>query len=142
MQKIRFNYADRKLNISGKTAIKNYISYIFENEHKNLDVLNYIFCSDEFLLRINKEYLNHDYYTDIITFDLSESEKIKGEIYISLDRVRENATNENISFREEFLRVAFHGSLHLCGYNDNDPLEIVQMREKEDFYLKMFHVKN
>ncbi|MCL4111441.1 UNVERIFIED_CONTAM: hypothetical protein GTU68_020715 [Idotea baltica] len=105
------------------------------SESNELESLNIIFCSDEFLLNINKEYLNHDYYTDIITFDYS-SDKIEGELYISIDRVRENASELDISLNLELHRVIIHGVLHLCGYSDKSEEEEKTMRLKEDTYLK------
>lgn len=101
--------------------------------------MTYIFCSDEYLLNINKAHLQHDYYTDIITFDLSvsKSETI-GEIYISIDRVRDNAANLKVSIKEELHRVIFHGALHLCGYKDKTPKHEKEMRRAEDKYLSMY----
>ena len=111
-------------------------------ENKILEKLTYIFCSDNYLLNINKKFLFHNTNTDIITFDLSDSKKIiKGEIYISVDRVKENTIRYNTTFTDEFLRVIFHGALHLCGFQDKKDSEKQLMRKKEDFYLKTFHVK-
>ena len=138
MQQVYFHYADRKLNIAGKKQIKEEVLYLFKKEKVSLDKLNYIFCSDEFLLQINKQFLNHDFYTDIITFDLSETNKTIGEIYISLDRVKDNAAQNHVPFKEELARVIFHGALHLCGYRDKKKTEIEIMRKKEDHYLKVF----
>ena len=116
------------------------IAQIFDEELKGLADLNYVFCSDEFLLNINQRFLQHDFYTDIITFDLSEPHPaaISGEVYISVDRVRENAVLNANEFLEEALRVMFHGALHLCGYKDKTKSEIKLMREKEDHYLRLF----
>ena len=101
--------------------------------------LTYVFCSDEDLLEINRTYLKHDYFTDIITFDLSFTKKeIIGEIYISVDRVRENAGRFNSTLRKELHRVIFHGALHLCGYRDKNLQEQKVMRAKEDEYLKLY----
>lgn len=138
MKKIQFHYADSKLNLDQKTHIKNFIESIFKKEKKKLQGLNYIFCSDEYLLKINRDFLQHDYYTDIITFDLSENEGIQGEIYISTDRVKENAATEGVSFKEEMLRVMFHGALHLCGFNDKLSSEVKLMRNKENLYLRLY----
>ena len=101
-----------------------------------LDRLDYIFCSDKYLIDINYRFLNHDYYTDIITFNLSEHKGTKGEIYISLDRVKENAELNKVPFNEESARVILHGALHLCGYKDKKKTEITIMRQKEEHYLK------
>ena len=142
MAKVSFNYADRTLPLKQKRQIKNFISDIFLMENKILEKLTYIFCSDNYLLNINKKFLFHNTYTDIITFDLSDSKKIiKGEIYISVDRVKENTIRYNTTFTDEFLRVIFHGALHLCGFQDKKDSEKRLMRKKEDFYLKTFHVK-
>jgi rRNA maturation RNase YbeY len=103
--------------------------------------IDYIFCSDEFLLNINRSFLNHDTFTDIVTFDLSDHpNEIIGEIYISIDRVKENATLHNCSFTTEILRVLFHGSLHLCGYKDKSKKDIIEMRGKEDFYISTYEL--
>jgi len=140
--KVSFNYADRTLPLKQKRQIKNFIPDIFLMENKILEKLTYIFCSDNYLLNLNKKFLFHNTYTDIITFDLSDSKKIiKGEIYISVDRVKENTIRYNTTFTDEFLRVIFHGALHLCGFQDKKDSEKRLMRKKEDFYLKTFHVK-
>jgi rRNA maturation RNase YbeY len=116
--------------------LKRFIQTIFRREGKKLKSLNYVFCSDEELLKINKTYLKHDFYTDIVTFDLSEnSRQVTGEVYISVDRVRENANLFKTTLREELLRVIFHGALHLCGYEDRSPRQKALMRRKENFYL-------
>ena len=99
--------------------------------------LDYIFCSDEYLLEINQKFLQHDDLTDIITFNLAETKgEVVGEIYISVERVRDNALLFNVDFEEELRRVVFHGALHLCGYNDKTRKEQQEMRKKEDFYLR------
>ena len=97
--------------------------------------LNYIFCSDKELLKINIDFLNHDYFTDIITFDLSEKDGIVGEIYISLERVRENAQQLKVPVTEELHRVIFHGALHLCGFKDKTKADKLVMTKKQDEYL-------
>lgn len=135
MQQIYFHYADRRLTITGKNQIKQGVVHLFKKEKVPLDQLHYIFCSDEYLLQINQRFLNHNYYTDIITFDLSEEKKVRGEIYISLDRVKENAIENNASLKEEIKRVILHGALHLCGYKDKKKVEIEIMRNKENYYL-------
>ena len=98
--------------------------------------LSLIFCSDDFLLEINKTHLDHDYYTDILTFSYNEKKTINGDLFISLDRVRENAESNKVEFLNELSRVVIHGILHLCGYNDKTPEETSLMREKESYYLK------
>lgn len=138
MQKVFFHSADRKLSIKGKTEIKEAVLSIFKKEKIAVERLDYIFCSDDYLLDINLRFLKHDYYTDIITFDLSDSDKIKAEIYISLDRVKENAALIRTTFPNELVRVVFHGALHLCGYKDKSIHENKKMREMEDFFLNKF----
>jgi probable rRNA maturation factor len=139
MKKVHFNYADRKLNIPNKTNLKAFVEQLFKQEKKELGCIRYVFCSDEYLLEINKASLNHDYYTDIITFGLSEpNQPIEAEVYVSIDRVKENAFSMNIPFKEELYRVVFHGALHLCGYKDKKKEDILVMRKKEDEYLKLF----
>ena len=139
MKKVSFHYADKDLKISEKNKIRDFIEYIFIHENKILKKLDYVFCSDNYLLRINNHFLNHNYYTDVITFNLSDStEEIIGEIYISIDRVSENAINFGVSVKKELLRVIFHGSLHLCGYKDKTKSEIIKIRKKEDKYIRDF----
>lgn len=136
---IQFHYLVKGINFSQRNQCKAFILQLFKKEKKALESLNYIFCSDEYLLDINRNYLNHDYYTDIITFDLSEpGQATTGEIYISIDRVRDNANNHDQSFKRELHRVIFHGALHLCGYGDKTQEEEVQMRKLEDKYLSMY----
>jgi probable rRNA maturation factor len=137
---VTFSYADRTLNISDKTKLKGFIGEIFRLEGKTLDDLNYVFCSDDYLLDINQRFLQHDYYTDIITFDLSDPESgaISGEVYVSIDRIKDNAKVNSVSFSTEALRVIFHGALHLCGYLDKKKSEIKQMRDKEEYYLRLY----
>ena len=133
---IVFNYADVKsIALKNKTGLKTFIFSVFKREKKRVASINYIFCSDQYLLQINKDFLQHDYYTDIITFDLSDKNAIVGEIYISVDRVKDNANVQGTSFSNELLRVMFHGVLHLCGYGDKTKSEITVMRQKEDYYL-------
>lgn len=138
MSKVSFSYADKQLSYPYKKALKAFIVILFEQEQKELSQLNYIFCSDEYLLQINRDFLQHDYYTDIITFDLSESKAIVGEIYISIDRVKENALMLSHPFEQELLRVVFHGALHLCGYKDKKKSEINEMRNREEHHMRLY----
>lgn len=139
MKSVYFHNADKVFQFPQKTVLKNFIADLFKREFQVLYELNYIFCSDEYLLQINKDYLQHDYYTDIITFDLSEEKKkIIGEIYISLDRIRDNSQSLGTSIKEESLRVIFHGALHLCGYKDKRPADKKIMRRKEDEYIAIY----
>ena len=121
--------------------MKEFIKEIFSAEGVSLDRLDYIFCSDEYLLQLNKTFLNHDYYTDIMTFDLSSGAAVVGEIYVSVDRVKDNALKISSLYTNELLRVIFHGALHLCGYRDKTKREITIMREHEDYYLRLFEQK-
>lgn len=142
MGKVIFNYADGSFAFNEKKRLKTFIESIFKREGKQLQGLNYIFCSDKFLLNINRDFLKHDDYTDIITFDFSEKKgipPIEGEVYISTQRVKENAKAFNTTIRQEMLRVIFHGALHLCGYKDKTPKEALLMRAKEEEYLKKFN---
>lgn len=139
---VRFNYADVKpISFRRKNQVKAFVEEVFRLEGKGLKELNYIFCSDAFLLEINKSFLQHDYYTDIITFDLSEGGGTVGEVYISIDRVKDNSASHATSYTEELLRVIFHGALHLIGYKDKKKSEITIMRQKEEYYLRLFGTK-
>lgn len=139
MAKVHFNYADRQLKLSGKTKLKQFVEVLFKMEKKQLNTIRYVFCSDDFLLDINRSSLNHDYYTDIITFDLSEpNQPIESEVYVSVDRVNDNAKTNGVSFENELYRVVFHGALHLCGYKDKKKEDVLLMRKKEDYYLSKF----
>lgn len=134
--KVRFHYADRKLHNINTTQLKKMVETIFKKENVKLAHIDYIFCSDEYLLAINQSALNHDYYTDIITFPLSEKGlPIEAEIYISLDRVKENAKTLDQTYQRELARVIAHGALHLCGYKDKSKKDISIIRAKEDFYI-------
>lgn len=136
--KVYFFSLGVKLTLQCKTRLKGFIESIFKKEGKRMSSLNYIFCTDKALLEINKQFLKHDFYTDIITFNLSESEKITAEIYISVDRVRDNAESLDVSFKSELHRVILHGALHLCGYGDKTKVQKAEMRCKEDYYLATY----
>ena len=127
------------VSLRDRTKLKKFIEAAFRKEKKKLSILNYIFCTDKDLLEINQRYLKHDYYTDIITFQLSEKGgPVEGEIYISVDRVRENSAVLKEALRRELLRVIFHGVLHLCGYKDKSQEERKAMEKKEDLLIKKF----
>lgn len=135
---IRFFFPS-PVTLTERSRLKQFILSVFRKEGKKTGGLNYVFCSDEFLLQINREYLQHDYYTDIITFDLSDpGGPVRGEIYISVDRVRENAKDLGTTLRKELLRVIFHGALHLCGYKDKTRQEQARMRDLEEKYLALY----
>ena len=135
---IQFNFLE-PLRLNDRTRLKQFLVSLFKKEGKKLRDLQYIFCSDDYLLEINRRYLGHDYYTDIITFNLAESgQPINAEIYISVDRVRENAREYGVSIRNEIHRVIFHGALHLCGYGDKTKKEQILMHKKEDSALTSY----
>lgn len=137
MSKIFFYNADVSLTMKNKRYLKSAIQNLFEIEKRRLNRLNYIFCSDNFLLEINKSYLNHNTLTDVISFHLSDkTQPLFGEIYISIDRIKENAKKYKAIYQQELLRVIIHGALHLCGYKDKSDNEKIKMRNRENFYLK------
>ena len=136
MPAISFFEEDITYKLKNKTSVRQWITQTIQAEGFKLKELTYIFCSDEYLLQINQQYLNHDTYTDIITFDNSETEKvIVGDIFISIDRIRENAIKFNTSDTDELHRVIIHGALHLLGYKDKTIVTKQKMTQKEDFYL-------
>ena len=116
---------------------KSFLTSIFTNEHVEFERVSYIFCKDDYLLALNQKYLNHDTLTDILTFNLSESAAIESDIYISIERVKENALLLKTTYRKELFRVMIHGILHLCGYNDTTLKQKAEMRKKENFYLSL-----
>jgi len=116
-----------------------WIKQVISIEEKRVGEISFIFCSDEYLLDVNRKYLNHDYYTDIITFDNVEGNVINGDIFISVDRVKENSIDFETSFDNEIHRILIHGVLHLLGYKDKAKSDKLLMTEKEDLYLKLFN---
>jgi len=135
VSKIELFYEDIKPLKLQKKHIRKHIKMLINNELKNPGDISIIFCSDKYLLDINIEYLDHNYFTDIITFNYVEGNNISGDLFISIDRVMENAIDFNASWLKEVYRVIFHGVLHLVGYNDKTAVEKQTMREKEDLYL-------
>ena len=137
---IQFFNEDVDFKIPNPRKTKTWLKDIIESEGFELNQLNYIFCSDEYLLGVNQQYLNHDFYTDIITFDNSEEIEgiVEGDIFISIDRVKENAEQLSKTFKEELLRVLAHGVLHLVGYDDHEDEDELVMRQKEDTYIATF----
>lgn len=119
-------------------------SQVCETESKNLGEISVVFCSDEHLLEMNKEYLQHDYYTDIITFDYTQGDLVSGDLFISVDRVEDNADEFDVPFQDELHRVCVHGLLHLCGYKDKSPDDekLMRLKENEMLELRRFHVKH
>lgn len=118
--------------LKNRTILKNWIKRTIERNNKQLGEISYIFCSDEQLLEINKEFLNHDYYTDIITFDYSEADIVSGDLFISIDRIKDNAKTLDVSYQEELHRVIIHGILHLLGFKDKTDEESQNMRLLEN----------
>jgi rRNA maturation RNase YbeY len=140
--KVQFHYGEVLSYFKNRNKLKKFLETLFRSENKKLNNIQYIFCSDEYLLNINKEFLQHDYFTDIVSFDLSQSKlEIIGEIYISIDRVKDNAREFDRAVSEELHRVIFHGALHLCGYKDKTRKEQEEMRAREDHYLKRYFKK-
>ena len=137
---IDFNY-ETEFSLDNEVAISRWIANVILSENKKEGEINYIFCDDEYLLQINQEHLNHDYYTDIISFDYTVGNEINGDMFISVDRVKENAADFNVSFEEELKRVIVHGVLHYCGYKDKTEPDELLMRQKEDEKLALFHVE-
>jgi probable rRNA maturation factor len=136
---IFFNKADKGTNLRQRILLKTFIEKQLRKEGVIIEALQYVFCSDAYLLNINKQFLNHDYYTDIISFDLSEEKgRLIGDIYISIDRVKENAKTHHNLYTQELLRVIFHGALHFCGYKDKKPADAKLMRSMEDKWLKAY----
>ncbi len=137
---VDFNY-QFNFELSDEVRYSKWLDAVALSENKSFGDLSYVFCTDDFLLEINQKYLNHDTLTDIITFDYCEDDFIHGEIYISVDRVKDNAKDFVVSFDDELLRVMSHGLLHLIGFGDKTDIEKSTMRLKEDEKIKMFHVK-
>lgn len=128
---------DTKVNFS-KSNTKTFIKDLINCENKKTGDINFIFCSDDYLFEVNKQYLSHNYFTDIITFDYCVDDVISGDIFISIDRVLDNSNKLKLDFNNEFSRVLFHGVLHLCGYKDKSKTDKSVMTSKEDFYLNKF----
>ncbi len=136
---ISFNKADANATLANRVALKSFIEKKVKKEGYSIDSLIYVFCSDKYLLKINKDFLSHDYYTDIISFDLSDVPgQLIGEVYISVDRVKDNAKTHGTSLKEELHRVIFHGALHFCGYKDKKPSDAKKMRQMEDAWLSAY----
>lgn len=160
MAQISFHSEDIEFTLNKKTLIREWISDTIKREKQKAGDISYVFCSDDYLLKLNKDYLDHDTLTDIITFDYSEGEGEKGEgdrgqgkggrgnpkpetrivsgdIFISLDRIKENAGKFSVSLEDELHRVMIHGVLHLCGYKDKSKADKAEMTAREDFYLNL-----
>lgn len=136
---ISFNKADKAVTLNNKKLLKAFIEKQIKKEGLSVETLQYVFCSDEYLLDINNTFLKHNYYTDIISFDLSEEKGILiADVYISVDRVKDNAKTHETPLKEELLRVIFHGALHFCGYKDKKPADVKLMRSMENKWLRAF----
>ena len=138
---ISFNY-ENEFELQNEDQIATWISAVILSENKQEGDINYIFCDDDYLLNLNEQYLDHDTLTDIISFDYSVGNELHGDIFISIERVRENAQDFNVTFEEELIRVLVHGVLHYCGYKDKSEEDEQVMRSKEDEKIKMFHVEH
>ena len=135
---VEFNFLE-KAPLRNRVPLKRFLAELCRAEGYTLRSLSIVFCSDDYLLEVNRTYLNHDFYTDIITFDYSDEPKvIDGELYISVDRVMENSTTYSVTAERELHRVIFHGLLHLCGYTDNTKKAKEQMRAREDLHLSNY----
>lgn len=134
-------YSENDFELQEENKIDSWIRNVISSEEKDLGEINYIFCDDDYLHKINLKFLNHDTYTDIISFDNTEGNELNGDIFISTDRVVENAKEYNVEFNQEIKRVMAHGILHLCGYSDKTESEAALMRQKEDEKIALFHVE-
>lgn len=137
---ISFNY-ETDFELSDEAAISEWLSNVILSESKKEGEINYIFCDDEYLHKINVEYLDHDTLTDIISFDYSVGNELNGDIFVSVERVADNAKDFNVSFDEELKRVLVHGILHYAGYKDKSDEDELKMRQKEEEKMALFHVK-
>ena len=138
---ISFNY-ETDFELENEAQYEDWISRIIESEGFDVGEINYIFCDDEYLHKINVEYLDHDTLTDIISFDYTVGNLIQGDIFVSVERVKDNAKDFKVSFEEELKRVLSHGVLHYCGYKDKSPKDEALMRSKEEEKMQMFHVEH
>ena len=134
---INFNY-ETDFQLDNETAIASWLNAVILSENKKEGEINYVFCDDVYLHQINMEYLNHDTLTDIISFDYSIGNELHGDIFVSVERVLDNAHDFKVSFDDELKRVLVHGVLHYCGYKDKSPEEEIQMRQKEEEKMALF----
>ena len=137
---INFNY-ENEFILENEEDFANWLSSVIVSENKKEGEINYIFCDDDYLHKINVEYLDHDTLTDIISFDYTMGNEISGDIFVSVERVQDNAIDFKVSFEEELKRVLVHGLLHYCGYKDKSEEDVLLMRSKEDEKIAMFHVE-
>lgn len=134
---ISFNY-ELDFQLSSEEQVSDWLSTVIKSENCNEGNINYVFCDDEYLHKLNVEFLDHDTLTDIISFDYSVGKELHGDVYISIERVRENANDFSEAFTNELKRVMVHGILHYCGYKDKTEADAITMREKENHYLNQF----
>jgi probable rRNA maturation factor len=137
---INFNY-ETDFVLENEEAFEEWLSAVILSENKKEGEISYVFCDDEYLHKINVEYLNHDTLTDIISFDYTVGNELNGDIFVSVERVRDNALDFNVPFENELKRVLAHGILHYCGYKDKSESEAALMRSKEEEKIAMFHVE-
>lgn len=137
---VSFFFENTAFKLKGKTRIKQWLRLVAESEVYTLGNISVIFCSDNYILDINQRYLQHDYFTDIITFDYTEGTKISGDLFVSVDSVKENSVEYGVEFEDELHRVIVHGILHLIGYDDHTEEDIRVMRSKEDYYLSLLNL--
>lgn len=134
---IYYHQEDTSFGLKNKLSVRKWINHTIQTENKIPGDITYIFCSDQYILELNRSALDHDYFTDIITFDYCEENNVSGDLFISIDRVEDNARELGVSFVDELHRVMIHGVLHLCGYKDKSKKEEQTMRKKEDYYLNL-----
>lgn len=134
---VSYNFEDTDFKFRGKARNNAWLRLVAESEIRRLGDINFIFCSDNYLLDINQKFLGHDYFTDIITFDYCESDRLNGDLFISIDTVRDNAIEYGEGFERELARVMVHGVLHLIGYDDHTKVDQKEMRAKENYYLSL-----
>ena len=134
---ITFHFEDTKFEFKRKVLTRKWLKLVAESEIRRVGDIAVIFCSDNYILDVNRRYLEHDYFTDIITFDYCEGDRLSGDLFISVDTVRENSVEYGTDFDEELDRVIVHGVLHLIGYDDHTEEETAQMRAKENYYLSL-----
>jgi rRNA maturation RNase YbeY len=134
---ISYFFEDTAFQFRKKTLNNKWLRLVAESEIRRVGQINIIFCSDNYILDVNQQYLQHDYFTDIITFDYCEGDRLSGDLFISVDTVRENSVEYGTDFDDELNRVIVHGVLHLIGYDDHNDSDIAEMRKKEDYYLSL-----
>lgn len=137
---IRFSCVDVPEQINYKRKVSTWIKQSVAEETKSIGDISIVLCSDDYILETNRQYLQHDYFTDIITFDYSENENLSGDLLISIHTVKNNSTTYEVSFHDELRRVIIHGVLHLCGYKDRSKKDAKLMREKENYYLAKYDI--